>query len=137
MAAFEKLHGGFTLTDAAFAGQQHTLAVNLHQHTVACDAGRQRGFQIGDDGGDHGAGGIGRAQQRHIVLFCHLQNLGAEGEIAGDQQGGEFIGEEPVQNGGPGLIAEPVQVAHFHIAQNLQAHGVEMVEITCQLNAGT
>lgn len=34
VSAFDELHGGFTLADAAVAHDEHAFAVHLHQHAV-------------------------------------------------------------------------------------------------------
>ena len=49
MAALDQLNGGLTLADAGITEDQDALAVDLHQYTVAGDAGCQLGVQRRDE----------------------------------------------------------------------------------------
>ena len=137
MAALEQLHGGLTFADAAVADQENALAVDLHQHAVAGNPGRQRGFQVGDDGGNDGAGGFLGAQDGNIVLLRHLEALGVGRDVPGDEQRREFVGKQPVEDRSPLLGLQFVHIAHFHIAHDLQTHRLIMVKIARQLKAGS
>ena len=49
VAALDQLNGGLTLADAGIAEDQDVLAVDLHQYTVAGDAGCQLSVQRRDE----------------------------------------------------------------------------------------
>ena len=53
VAALDELDGRLALADAAVAEQQHALAVDLHQHAVACDARRKLDVQIRNERRDN------------------------------------------------------------------------------------
>ena len=135
MAALEQLHGGLAFADATLPQEQHTLAVYLHQHAVAGDPGGQSGLQIGDDGGDNGAGGLFAAQHGDVVLPGHGQALVVRGDVPGDEQGGELVGQQSVEDHGALRRGELFQIAHFHIAQHLQTHRLKMVKISGKLQS--
>ena len=137
MAALQQLHSGLTFADAAVADQQNALAVNLHKNTMTGDAGCQSGLQIGDDGGNDGAGSLGRAQNGYVVLLGHFQADAVRLDVSGNEQGGELVGKQPVKNHRPLSVFQLGQIAHFYIAHDLQTHWFKMVKITCQLQSGT
>ena len=137
VATLDQLHGGLALANAALAGQQHALAVNLHQNAVAGDPGSQLPGQVGDDGGDDGAGGAGPAEDGDVVLLGHLQAFGAGDQAPGCNEGGDLVAEEPVIDHQPLGGIHLVEIARLHIADDLQAHGLEMVEISGDLQART
>ena len=56
--------------------------------------------------------------------------------IAGNNEGGNFEGEQPVKDDAPLLRGDLPQIAHLHIAQHLQAHGLKVVKISRQLQPG-
>ena len=107
VATLDELHGSFALADAAFADEQHTLAVDLHEHAVAGDPGGQGTGQIGDDGRNDGAGGGGGAQNGDVVLFCHFQTFGTGDQVTGGDEGRDLEAEEPV------IDVEPLGGAHL------------------------
>ena len=137
VAAFEELDGGLALADAAFAHDEHALAVDLHEDAVAADPGRQLGIEVGGDGGDQAACGHLGAQEGDIVLLGHLQAFRGGNAVAGEHQGGELVGKEPVVDGGALGGGHLVQVADLGVAQDLQAHGLEMIIVPRKLKAGT
>lgn len=58
VATFDQLHGGLALADAALAEDEDALAVDLHEHTVAGDAGPELDIPEADERG-HEQGGFG------------------------------------------------------------------------------
>ena len=136
VAPLEELQCGFAFAHAAVAHEQQPFAVDLHQHAVAGDPGGQGGFQIEDDVGGQGGGGLRGAQDGDGVLFGHGQTLLVHREAPGDQQGRGLVGEQLVEDGGPLLGRFPLQIADFHVAQDLQPHGLEIVEIARDLEPG-
>ena len=137
MTTLQKLNGCLALANAAFTGQQNTFAVNLHQNTVAGHTRGQSGFQIGDDGGNDGGGGILAAKERHIMLDGHFQAFQGRLNVPGDEKSGEFVSKEPVEGHSPLLGREFAHIAHFHIAHNLQTHRLKVVKIPSQLQSRT
>ena len=137
VSALDQLHGGLALADATVAKDQNALAVDLHQHAVAGDPGGQIGLEGRDQAGDDGGRGVLTPEDGDIVLPGHLQALGQGLQIPGNHQGRDLIREEMVKYNGPLLAAELLEIAGLHVAENLQAHGLEMVKKTGQLQAGT
>ena len=137
MAALEKLHSRLALADTAFTDEQNAFAIDLHQDAVARDPGSQRRPEIGDNTGNQGAGGLGGAKHRNVVLFGHGDTFRPGLDVPGDDQRRKFVGEQAVKNHGALLLGQFFQIAGFHIAQNLQAHGFKMVEIARQLQPRT
>ena len=71
------------------------------------------------------------------MAFCHFHAFRQRLHIPGHQQRRAFIGKEPVEDHGPLGGGELLQVAFLHIADDLQTHGLKVVEISRQLQAGT
>ena len=136
VTTLEKLHGGLAFADAAVADEKNPLTINLHQNPVPGDPGGQGSLQIGDDGGSQGAGGFRGTEDGDVVLSCHFHALLIRGNVPGNEQGGEFIGEQPVEDHGALRGGQLIQVAHFHIAHDLQTHGFKMVKVSRQLKPG-
>ena len=104
---------------------------------MAGDPGGQGGLQVGNDAGNHGAGRLGGAQNAYIVLSGHGHHFRMGRDAPGDDQGGKFIREQPVKNGAAVSWGQLGDVAHFHVAHYLKAHGFVVVEEACQLKART
>ena len=137
VAPLDQLHGSLALADAAFSDEQDTLAVDLHQHAVTGDAGGKLPGQIGDDGRDDGAGGAGPEEDGDVVLLRHGQDLLAGDQIPGGDEGGDLEAEEPVIDQEPFRRGHLVQIARFHVADDLKPHGLEMVKVSRDLQTRT
>ena len=137
MAALEKLNGGLALADAAVAQDQHTLTVNVHQHAVAGDLGRQGVIEIVNDM----TGGVHRitagAQQGAAMLLGHLQQLVEHLQIAGDDHGREAVAHQAVKDPRPLLGGHAGEKAHLAFPQDQQALGVEIIVKPHQLQGRT
>ena len=135
MSTLQQLQGRLAFAHAAVANQQQTLAVYLHQNAVTGNPGGQGRAEVGNDAGGQGGSGLSGAQDGDAVLFCHLQALLICREIPGNQKRRGLVGEETVKDGGPLLRRFFLNVADFHIAQDLQPHGLVIVEVTGQLES--
>ncbi len=121
VAPLDQLDGRLALADARFAQQQGALAIDLHQHAVAGDAGGQIPLQIGDEGAHEFRGGLLGAQHRPVVLFRHLHTLLIGLQPTGDDEGGDVILEQLVKGVPPLLGGASLQVGGLHQADHLEA----------------
>ena len=99
MAALDQLDGQLALADAAVAQDQDALAVDLHQHAMAGDAGRKLKVQHADEAAHHGAGRLVGAQQGYPVLLCKLLHLreGFQFLVAAEDDGRRLLAEQLVK----------------------------------------
>jgi len=71
------------------------------------------------------------------MLPGHLQAHGIRVHTAGDQQCGDLIGKQAVENLALLFVGQLFHVAHFHIAHDLKAHGLKVIQKPSQLQART
>ena len=76
------------------------------------------------------------AQDGDVVLFCHLKAFSAGNQVPGGDDGGDLVAEDPIVNVCPLGGGHLVEIARFHIADDLQPHGLKMVEISGDLQTG-
>ena len=137
MATLQKLHRRLAFADAALAGNQHAFAVHLHEHGVAGNPGCQEGFEVRNDGGNHGTGGFIAAQYGNVMLFRHLHQLLVRLNIPGNEHSRGFEGQETVINPASLEAGKFIQVAGLHVADHLEPHRLKVLEKACQLQAGS
>ncbi len=136
VAPLDQLDGRLALAHAAFAQQQQSLAVDLHQHAVAGDPGGQLHLQPADAGG-HELGGVPVGEQnRGPVLLGHLQALGVGLGLVADHQGRDAGGEHAGKGLPPLVGGQAVQIGGLHHAHHLEPLGHEVVVKAGELEAG-
>ena len=70
------------------------------------------------------------------MLLRHSQALLIHGQAAADQQGGDFVVKEPVEDHGPFLRRLLLEIAPLHVAQNLEPPGFKVVKVAGECQAG-
>ena len=137
MTALEQLNGRLTFADTAVAKDQHTLAVNIHQHAVAGDLGRQCIVEIVNDM----TGGVYRitcsTQQGTAMLLGHFQQFREYLQIAGDDHGGKAVAHQAVKHPCPFLCGHAGKKAHLALAQDQKPLGVKIIIKPHQLQRRT
>ena len=74
MASADKLQSRLALSDTTFAHDQHTFAVDIHQHAVNGNTRRQLLAEPPNGAGDKIRSGHGSDQNRHTGSLCHIQH---------------------------------------------------------------
>ena len=130
------LNGGFAFAHAGVAQNQDALAVDLHQHAVAGDAGRQLGVQRGDQHAHQGGGHLGRKQDGYAVLLGKLHHFRKRLQPAGQNDGGRLELKQLFQVGPAQAGRNFLQIGHFGQPDDLQAVAVEVFVVAGQQHTG-
>ena len=136
VAPLDQLHGGLALAHAGVAHEQHALAVHIHQHPVAGDAGRETGLEPVGEVGDEQGGVLLAAQDGPLVLDRHGHELREGLQAAGEDEGRDGLGQEGVKALLPLLRALVVQIRPLHLADDLDAVGGKVVKKAQDLQGG-
>ena len=137
VSTLHQLDGGLTLAHAGLAQQQHALAIYLHQHTVAGDAGSQVGFQGGNDGAHEHTGGVLAAKHRPVIFLRHLHALREGINTPGDDKGRNILAQQQLKALPPLIRRQAREVGILHLANDLEPMGIEVVKKSGKLQAGT
>ena len=124
------------LTHPRLAGDKDALAVDLHQHAVAGDAGSQVIAQAGDQLPHKGGGGLVGGENGPVIAVRHLSALREGLQPPGDDKGGDILGQELLKALAPLLRRQVGEEGVLHLAQHLKALGVKIVEKADELEAG-
>ena len=135
VAPLHQLHGGLTLAHAGLPHEEDPLSVDIHQHAVAGDAGRQIGLQRRNDVAHEHAGGVRAAEDGSVILLGHLHTLGEGLNLPGNNQGRNVLGEQQFEALPPLLGGQPLQIGGLDAANHLEPLGVKVVEKSGELQA--
>ena len=127
MAALDKLQGRLALADAAVAHEQHTLAVDLHQHAVHRHARGQVFLQGMDQIRLKFRGILIRDENTAVILPCHLDTFGEGGYAVADHEGRNIVLHEALEGAAAFLGREAVKIGALDPADDLDAAGVEVI----------
>ena len=136
VSALDELDGHLALAHAGLPLDEHALAVDLHHHAGAGDAGGQIVIKAADEGAHKGRGlGLG-AQHRPPMGLGGLQTLGKGHQPPGDDQAGDGILQQPFKALPALLCRHPRHKGGLCQAHQQQALGVKMLEKPGQGQAG-
>ena len=127
MAALDELKGRLALADAAVAHEQHTLAVDLHQHAVHRHARSQILLQGVDQIRLKFRGILIRDENVAVILAPNLDALGEGGYAVADHQRGNVVLHEALKGASALLGREAVKIGALDPADDLDAAWVEVI----------
>ena len=134
--ALDEFDCRLTLAHAGLTHDEHALAVDLHQHAVAGDPGGEVGPQGHNERPHKRRGGLLRAENGAVIFLRHLHALRERRHSPGNDESGDILGQELFKDPPALLPRQAVQVGVFHLAQHLDALGIEIVKKADQLKAG-
>ena len=136
VAPLDELNGHLALAHAGLPLDEHSFAVDLHEHAGAGDLGGQVVEQAADEAAHKGGGVLRRAQHCAVVLDGHFHALGVGFQSPGEDQGRHRIGQQLVKAGPPLLRGHLVQEGVLSQADDQQPPGVKVLKKTAQGQAG-
>ena len=136
MTAFDELQSCFALADAAVAGEQDALTVDLHQHAVGRQARGEIVVQGHDDPRLEIGGVLIGAQDVAVILLGHLEAFLRGLHAVAEHQRGDIVGHKALVSGEAIFVGEGVQVGALDVADDLQPLGVEVIIEAGELQGG-
>ncbi len=133
MPSLNQLQRRLGFTDAALPRNQNALAVNIHQHAVNGDAGRQPYIQPFDNFGGKGGGGLLCFQKGNFIFHCNLLEKVIRFQIPAEHNCRDIEGQKLSVNLLLALLRHRLHIAVLHKTDNLYSDCLEMLKIAGQL----
>jgi len=132
VSAFDEFEGDFAFSDAGFADDEDADVVAVDGGAVCFGFGGEFFGEIDDDAADEFIGGEGGGDDGNAAAVAHVEEEIHGAEVSGEQEGGDFEGEEvfePVFEGGD---RQAFHVMDFGVSENLYAVACEVVEVSAE-----
>ena len=137
VSALNELQSRLTLADTAVTHQKHTLAVDLHQHAVGGNAGRQIAVQAADHIRLKVRGVLIGDEQVPVIFLRQLQTFGKGLHPVTDNKSRNIILQKAFQRRPPPQVGQGVQIGTLHPPDDLQPVWVEVVIKARKLHSGS
>ena len=137
VAPHNELDTGLALAHAGVAGDHDALAVDVQQHAVAGDAGRQHTVEILNGVAGEFHRGLLGPQQRLFMFPGALQTLREAVQSPGDDQRRNIIEKQVIEALAALGLRQAAQIGDLRFADDLKAPGIKIVVKIMELEAGT
>ena len=137
MTSLDQFQCSLTLADPAFACDQNTLTIYIHQHSVNRNAGSKLYTKPADDL-SHKAGGTSLCyKSRHIILICQVDHILRRSCHGTKYNTGNLAGNKALILELSLFIIQLHQIGILYISDNLHPLICKMLQVSCKLKSRT